>query len=231
MYFYLMILCFIFSLIAQSSVNNTFQKYSKIPARSGLTGEQAAKKIIQMNDLDVQVEGVSGQLTDHYDPRSNTLRLSEATRYNNSIAAIGVAAHEAGHAVQDGVNFFPNKIRAALVPVANLGSKAGPYLALIGIFINAYANSSDIGMSIAYVGVALYFFAFLFYLVTLPVEFDASHRAIVILNSSGMLNAEELKGAKKVLRSAAMTYVAAAATAFVSFLRIFAMVNNNKRNR
>lgn len=221
-----MIITFIFSIIAQMSVKNTFNKYSKMTAQSGLTGEQAAQKILSMNNLtNVKIEGVAGSLTDHYDPRSNILRLSQTTRYSNSIAAIGVAAHEAGHAVQDGVNYFPNKIRSALVPVANIGSRTGPYLAIIGVMFNAYSSA---GLTLAYVGLALYFFAFLFYLVTLPVEFNASRRAISILDSSAILAPNELIGAKKVLRSAAMTYVASAATALVSFLRIFAIVNNNR---
>lgn len=226
MYWILMIITFIFSIIAQMSVKNTFNKYSKMTAQSGLTGEQAAQKILSMNNLtNVKIEGVAGSLTDHYDPRSNILRLSQTTRYSNSIAAIGVAAHEAGHAVQDGVNYFPNKIRSALVPVANIGSRTGPYLAIIGVMFNAYSSA---GLTLAYVGLALYFFAFLFYLVTLPVEFNASRRAISILDSSAILAPNELIGAKKVLRSAAMTYVASAATALVSFLRIFAIVNNNR---
>lgn len=228
MYWILMIVCFVFSILAQIRVKSTFNKYSKIRAKSGLTGEQAALKILEMNDLyNVRIESVAGSLTDHYDPRSDVLRLSEATRYNNSIAAIGVAAHEAGHAVQDGVNYFPNKVRSALVPAANLGSRAGPYLAIIGVMLS---SSTNMGLTIAYVGLALYFFAFLFYLVTLPVEFNASSRAISILDESAILSPQELTGAKKVLRSAAMTYVASAATALVSFLRIFAIVGRSRDN-
>ncbi|NLJ94948.1 MAG: zinc metallopeptidase [Clostridiaceae bacterium] len=228
-YLILMIVTMIFGLIAQASVRRTFKKYNTVPTKSGLTGEQAARKIIQMNNLDVRVEGTHGELTDHYDPRNNTLRLSESTMHNNSIAAIGVAAHEAGHAIQDGVNYFPNKLRAALVPVANIGSRSGPYLAFIGIMINAYASRGNFGITVAYIGLFLYLFAVLFYFVTLPVEFNASNRAITILNDTDMLDAGELKGAKKVLRAAAMTYVASAASALVSLLRLVSIVNNSNR--
>ncbi len=227
MYWILMIVCFIFSLFAQFKVKSTFSKYSQIPTSNGLNGERAALKILQMNDLtNVRVEGIAGHLTDHYDPRNDVLRLSESTRYSNSIAAVGVAAHEAGHAIQDGVSYIPNKIRSSLVPVANIGSMAGPYLAMIGVMINSFTN---LGMTIAYVGLILYFFAFLFYIVTLPVEFNASSRAIRVLNENQMLNPDELRGARKVLNAAAMTYVASAATALVSFLRILAIVNSGKR--
>ncbi len=230
MYWILLWGCFLFSLYAQFKVKSTFAKYSKISPRSGLNGEQAALMILRNNQLQqVRVEGTPGHLTDHYDPRSNVLRLSESTRYASSISAVGVAAHEAGHAVQDAVHYLPNKIRAALVPVANIGSAAGPYLALIGVMINAYSRTG-VGMTIAYVGLILYFFAFLFFLITLPVEFNASHRALRILSESSMLTQDELVGARKVLGAAAMTYVASAATALVSFLRIFSIVNSNKRN-
>lgn len=230
MYWGLLLGCFLFSLYAQFNVKSTFNKYSKVSPRSGLNGEQAALMILRNQQLqNVKVEGTPGHLTDHYDPRSNILRLSESTRYASSISAVGVAAHEAGHAVQDAEHYLPNRIRAALVPVANIGSMAGPYLALIGVMINAYSRLGA-GMTIAYVGLILYFFAFLFFLITLPVEFNASHRALKILSTSDMLTQDELSGARKVLRAAAMTYVASAASALVSFLRIFAMVNQSKQN-
>lgn len=226
MYLILLFVCLFFSLFAQAKVKSTFNKYDQIRAQSGLTGEQAAQRIIRMNNLDVQIEGVAGKLTDHYDPRSNILRLSEATRYRDSLAAIGVAAHEAGHAIQDATSYLPNKIRSVLVPIANIGSAAGPYLAIIGVMLNGYTN---FGMTIANVGLILYFFAFLFFLITLPVEFNASKRAVRVLESSGILSVEEVQGARKVLNSAALTYVASAATALISFLRILAIVNSGRR--
>jgi len=226
-YWFLLIPVLLFSLTAQIRVKSTFKKYNQIATRNGLTGAQAARTILNMHNLqNVRIEGVSGELTDHYDPRSNVLRLSDSTRDSNSIAAVGVAAHEAGHAIQDAVNYLPNKIRASLVPVARIGSAAGPYLAIIGIMIS---YSIEFGMTIAYIGLALYVFAFLFYLVTLPVEFNASSRAIEILNVSGILAPEELKGAKKVLKAAAMTYVASTVSALFSLIRIALIVLGGRR--
>ena len=159
-YWFLLIPVLFFSLVAQVRVKSTFKKYNQITTRSGLTGTQAARTILNMNNLgNIRIEGVSGELTDHYDPRSNVLRLSDSTRDVNSIAAVGVAAHEAGHAIQDGVNYIPNKIRASLVPVARIGSSAGPYLAIIGVLIS---YSVEFGMTLAYIGLALYVFAFYF---------------------------------------------------------------------
>ncbi|MGB4609957.1 MAG: zinc metallopeptidase [Saccharofermentanales bacterium] len=226
-YWFLVIPVILFSLLAQVRVKSTFKKYNQIPTRNGLTGTQAARTILDMNNLyNVRIEGVSGDLTDHYDPRSNVLRLSDSTRDINSIAAVGVAAHEAGHAIQDGVNYAPNKIRASLVPAARIGSAAGPYLAVIGVFIS---YSAEFGMTLAYIGLILYVFAFLFYLVTLPVEFNASSRALKILNVSGILAPDELKGAKRVLNAAAMTYVASTVSALFSLLRIALIVFGGRR--
>ncbi|HHT23929.1 MAG TPA: zinc metallopeptidase [Clostridiaceae bacterium] len=226
-YWFLLIPLLLFSLFTQFRVKSTFKKYNQIATKNGLTGAQAASMILNMHNLvNVRIEGVSGELTDHYDPRSNVLRLSDSTRDVNSIAAIGVAAHEAGHAIQDGVNYVPNKIRASLVPAARIGSSSGPYLAIIGVGIS---YSIEFGMTLAYIGLALYVFAFLFYLVTLPVEFNASSRAIKILNTSGILTSDELKGAKKVLNAAAMTYVASTVSALFSLLRIALIVLGGRR--
>lgn len=225
-YWFLMILCFVFSMAAQAGVRSTFNKYSQVMARADITAEQAALKILRLHNLPVRVEGVAGSLTDHYDPRNNVLRLSDATRNSSSIAAIGVAAHEAGHAIQDGVHYLPNKIREALVPLANIGSTAGPYLAIIGVMLNSYTGRT--GLTLAYAGLILYMFAFAFFIVTLPVEFNASIRAIKVLGETGLLEPDELKGAKKVLTAAAMTYVASAATALVNLLRLLAIVGNSR---
>lgn len=224
-YFLFIIPALILGIVAQVMVKNRFQKYNQIRAASGYTGEDAAARILRENQLhDVRVERTPGNLTDHYSPKEKVLRLSDATFASPSIAAIGVAAHEAGHAVQDATGYLPNKIRAALVPAAQIGSSAGPYLALIGLFFQS--STGDILFNI---GIILYFFALLFYLVTLPVEFDASRRAIASLDQSGMLSADELKGAKKVLNAAALTYVASALTAVMSLLRLILLSRNRRR--
>ncbi|HHU11866.1 MAG TPA: zinc metallopeptidase [Clostridiaceae bacterium] len=224
-YFLFILPALILGMVAQFMVKNRFQKYSKIRAGSGYTGEAAATRILRENQLhDVRVEQTPGSLTDHYSPKEKVLRLSDATFASPSIAAIGVAAHEAGHAVQDATGYLPNKIRAALVPVAQIGSSAGPYLAIFGLFIQ-----STTGDLLFNIGIILYFFALLFYLVTLPVEFDASRRAIASLDQSGMLSSEELKGAKKVLNAAALTYVASALTAVLSLLRLILLSRNRRR--
>ena len=222
-YLLLLIPAFIFSLIAQAGVKNTFRKYSQVSARSGHTGQSAARRILSQYGLtEVRVERTPGHLTDHFDPRAQVLRLSEATCDSPSIAAIGVAAHEAGHAVQHHEGYLANKIRSALVPVAQIGSSFGPYLALFGFMLS-------INFLID-LGIILYIGAVLFYLVTLPVEFDASRRAIRVLEDQGLLTYDELTGAKKVLRAAAMTYVASAAMAFVSLLRLI-MLSRGRNDR
>jgi len=206
------------------AVKGTFSKYSKLGARSGYTGQSAARRILNQNGLShVAVERVAGQLTDHYDPKAHVLRLSEATYDSSSIAAIGVAAHEAGHAVQHDERFWANSVRSALVPVAQIGSSFGPYLAIIGLFA---------GISfLTGLGIVLFAGAVLFYLVTLPVEFDASRRAIRVLEDQGMLTDQELKGAKSVLRAAAMTYIASALVAFASMLRLILLARGRNGRR
>lgn len=212
-YFILIIPAFLLSLLAQASVKNTFRKYSQLAAQSGHTGQSAARRILAQHGLSsVRVERTPGHLTDHYDPKAQVLRLSEATCDSTSIAAIGVAAHEAGHAVQHQEGFLANKIRGALVPIAQIGSSFGPYLAFFGLLFS-FPVLFDIG-------IILFSGAVLFYLVTLPVEFDASKRAIRVLEDQGLLTDEELSGARKVLRAAAMTYVASAVMAFASLLRL-----------
>jgi Zn-dependent membrane protease YugP len=225
-YLVLIVPALIFGLIAQSTVRLRFQKYSKVRSSSGRTGKDAAEQILKQNQLyDVRVERIQGQLTDHYDPRTKVLRLSEATYDSPSVAAIGVAAHEAGHAVQDATGYLPNKIRASLIPVAQLGSSAGPYLAIFGLLFQ-----STLGDWMFTVGMFLYFGALLFFLITLPVEFDASRRAVLALSEGGMMSEDEIKGAKKVLSAAAMTYVASALTSFASFLRLLLLSRSRRRN-
>jgi uncharacterized protein len=224
-YLILVIPAFLLSLIAQAGVRGTFNKYSQIEARSGNTGQTAARRILDQNGLtSVRIEQVAGQLTDHYDPRSRTLRLSQATYNSTSIAAIGVAAHEAGHAVQHDEGYMPNKLRSLLVPVAQIGSSFGPYLAIFGLLLS---------MTFLFnIGIILYAGAVLFYLVTLPVEFNASARAIRVLDEQNLLTDNELGGAKKVLRAAAMTYIASALVAFASLLRFLLLARGrNDRQR
>ena len=223
-YLVLIVPALLLSLVAQAGVKGTFSKYSQIPARSGYTGQSAARRILNQHGLsDVRVERTPGQLTDHYDPRSRVLRLSESTCDSPSIAAIGVAAHEAGHAVQHHEGFLANKIRSALVPVAQIGSSFGPYLALFGLVLG-FPFLVDIG-------ILLFAGAVVFYLVTLPVEFDASRRAIRVLEDQGMLTDDELAGARKVLRAAAMTYIASTLMAFASLARLILLSRGSNDRR
>ncbi|MDD2534539.1 MAG: zinc metallopeptidase [Eubacteriales bacterium] len=224
-YLILVIPAILLSLVASSRVKSTFARYSRESTRAGFTGESAARQILDAQGLQqVRIEHVSGHLTDHYDPRTQILRLSDATYTSRSIAAIGVAAHEAGHAIQHDEGYWPNKVRSALVPVANIGSQFGPYMAIFGIIL---------GFSpLINIGIALFAGAVLFYLITLPVEFDASRRAIVLLEQQQLLDTDELTGAKKVLRAAAMTYIASTIVAFANLLRLILLARgrNDRRN-
>lgn len=221
-YFVLVIPAFVFSLIASSAVKKTFQKYSNMPSTRKITGAQAARKILDHNDLShVSVEQVPGELTDHFDPRSNVLRLSQSTYNSFSVAAIGVAAHEAGHAIQHARSYIPNKIRGVLVPVANIGSRIGPYLAIFGLIMRMTILTN--------IGIVLFAAAVLFYLITLPVEFNASRRAISILDNTGILYGDEITAARRVLTAAAMTYVASLVVALASFARLILLSRGRRR--
>ncbi len=220
----MLIITFILSLWAQIKVNSTFSKYSKITSRRNLTGADAAQTILRRNGLsNVRVERVSGSLTDHYDPRTNVVRLSESVYDSNSVAAIGVAAHECGHAVQHATNYGPIKLRMAIIPATRIGSSLAMPLILIGLLLSM--------TGLAYIGVAFFALSTLFQLVTLPVEFNASSRALATLEEYGTLDDEELKGAKKVLSAAAMTYVAALAVSAVNLLRLMSIVSSGSRRR
>ena len=212
----LVVLAALISLAVSASMNATFRKYQSVRSLSGLTGEQAALRILQAAGIyDVSIRRVSGNLTDHYDPAHKVLRLSDAVYNNASVAAVGVAAHECGHALQHARGYAPLTIRGALVPVANLGSSAGILLFVLGLFF-----TSSMGDAMLTLGIILFSAAVLFQLVTLPVEFDASSRALRILGDSHMLYEEELRGARKVLSAAALTYVAAAASTILQLLRL-----------
>ncbi len=213
---------FIISLWAQIKVSTTFRKYSKMNTVKGLSGYGAARRILDANGLaHVQVVQIRGELTDHYDPKANVIRLSESVYHNTSPAAIGVAAHEAGHAIQHARNYTPINIRAKLVPITNIGSALSMPLFFIGLIFTYYP--------LTVVGIFLYSLVALFQLVTLPVEFDASSRAMSVLASTGILNESELRASRKVLTAAAMTYVAALLTSLLTLLRLL-LLSNGRRN-
>lgn len=217
-YVILVMPCVIFALIASAGVNNTFEKYSKQISRRGLTGAQAAKRVLDANGVyDVRIERISGHLSDHYDPKSNVIRLSDSVYNSSSTAAIGVACHEAGHAVQYATNYSPIHLRAAIIPLTNIGSKLAIPLILLGVLLTFLGYVSFIFI---YIGIACFAFSLVFQLVTLPVEFNASRRAIKAIESNGILYDDELRGAKKTLSAAAMTYVAATAVALAQLLRL-----------
>lgn len=223
-YLVLVVPALIISLWAQIKVKSTFKKYSKIGVRSGMTGYEASIAIQRMSGVSIPVESVPGNLTDHFDPRTNVIRLSQSVGQRNSIAAVGVAAHETGHALQYAERYLPIHIRMAIIPVTRFSSGLAPWLFLAGIIFN-YSF-------LAYIGVLLFGFAVLFQLVTLPVEFNASARAVRALEAQGILTGDELEGAKKVLSAAALTYVAALLVSLMSFLRLLLIVSGRgRRNR
>lgn len=221
-YIVLVVPMLIVSLWAQIKVKTTYQKYSTVHSRSGMTAEVAVRKILDSNGLfNVGITRVPGELTDHYDPRTNTIALSDSVYGSTSVAAIGVAAHEAGHAIQHAVGYGPIKLRTALVPVTNIGSHLSMPLFIIGILLaNEY---------LAYAGIILFSLTVVFQLVTLPTEFNASRRAVKSLGGYGYMNDEELKGTKKVLSAAAMTYLAALFVALASLLRLLLIVGGGRR--
>ena len=213
-------------MLASANVNRTFQKYSRIRSHSGMTGREAAERLLHANGIyDVTVQRVAGNLTDHYNPRNKTLNLSDSTYASTSVAAIGVAAHECGHAVQHANGYAPLKIRGSLVPVANFGSTLAWPLILIGFLIQGNASVLLINL-----GILLFSAAVLFQIVTLPVEFNASSRALKSLETNGILYTEEVADTRKVLRAAALTYVASAASAILQLLRLILISGGRRRN-
>lgn len=225
-YIGLFFIVMIFSVVAQYRVSSTFKKFSKIANSRGLTGADVAREMLSYAGIsDVRVERIAGSLTDHYDPRSRVLRLSESVYGSPSVAALGVAAHETGHAIQHAENYSFLWLRSAMVPFTNIGSNLSIPLVMIGLIIN-----SNWSYTIAWLGIMLFSLTVLFTLVTLPVEFDASRRALAMLESQNYLYDAELGGARKVLTAAAMTYVAAAATAIVNLLRLLSLVSNRNRD-
>ncbi len=213
-------------MIASARVKGTFNKYSQLRSMSGMNGAQVAQRVLQAAGIyDVQVRHVSGSLTDHYDPRTKTVNLSDPVYNATSVAALGVAAHECGHAIQHAKSYAPLSIRSALVPVANFGSMLAWPVILIGLLFNTRSSGLIID-----IGILLFSEAVLFQLVTLPVEFDASRRALVMLRTQGILADDELKYTRRVLKSAALTYVASAAAAILQLLRIILITNGRRRD-
>ena len=212
-------------LLASAKMNSTFSKYSRVHSHSGMTGKEAAEALLHREGIyDVRVEYVAGNLTDHYDPRSKVLRLSDATYQQTSVAAIGVAAHECGHAIQHARGYAPLSIRSAIVPVANFGSSIAWPLIIIGLIMNSQTSQLFLNL-----GVIAFSMAVLFQIVTLPVEFNASRRALKILGNTGMLYPDEVRETRKVLTAAALTYVAGAASAILQLLRLI-MISNSRRD-
>lgn len=227
-YLVLVLPCFILSMWASSRVNSTFQKYSKIHSIRRLTGAQAAQRVLSANGVTgVQVQRISGNLTDHFDPKSNIIRLSDSVYDSPSVAAIGVACHEAGHAVQYAQHYAPIKLRAAIIPITNFGSKLAMPLILLGILLSYLGNFS---YSLVYLGIACFSLSLIFQLITLPVEFNASRRAMESIENAGILTTEEQQGARRTLTAAAMTYVAATAVALAQLLRLIVLFGGRRRN-
>ena len=223
----------IFALVAQFMVKSTFDKYDKVRNFRGMSGAEAARRVLDRNGLyDVKIERIRGHLTDHYDPKANVIRLSEATHDSVSVAAIGVAAHEAGHAVQHATGYFPIKVRAAIIPVTQIGSQLAMPIFLVGILLSyaGYING-EVGGAIMGAGILLFSLTAFFQLVTLPVEFNASSRALKVLEETEILYGEELSGAKSVLSAAAMTYVAALASSLASLLRLILIARGASNRR
>ncbi|MBE5972036.1 MAG: zinc metallopeptidase [Lachnoclostridium sp.] len=215
----------VISLWAQSRVTSTYNKYSKVRSRTGMTGAEAAMRLLHSQGIyDVTVRKVAGSLTDHYDPRTKVVNLSESVYGSTSIAALGVAAHECGHAMQHNEEYAPLRLRSALVPVANFGSKISWPLILFGLMIGG------LGSPLCQIGILMFSLAVLFQLVTLPVEFNASNRAVRLLDSQRILSGDEVKGTRSVLNAAALTYVAAAASSMLQLLRLVILYGGRRRD-
>lgn len=217
---------------ASSRVKSTYRKYEKVRCLSGMTGAEAAQRILQMSGInDVQIQHISGDLTDHYDPSKRILRLSDSVYGSQSVAAIGVAAHECGHALQHRDGYLPLRVRTALVPAANIGSRLGLPIVVLGLILGIGFQLPGGGyFSLAQIGIWVFALAVLFQIITLPVEFDASGRALELLGSCGIMNGNEVDGCRRVLKAAALTYVAAAAASILQLLRLVLLTGNRRRS-
>ncbi len=224
-YLILVVPALLIAAVAQIRVKSVFARYSRVPVRCGMSGAEASRFIQRQNGINVPIRAVSGSMTDFYDPKSNSISLSDTVRDQTSVAAVGVAAHETGHALQYANDYFPVRLRMGMVPVTNFASSISPVLIVLGLMLSL--------PTLAYVGIALFSMAVLFQLVTLPVEFNASARAVRALEQSGSLSDEELRGVRRVLSAAAMTYVAAMLVSLMNLLRLIAIVagNGDRRRR
>ncbi len=231
MTYILVIVGAIICMIASARVKSAYSEYSRVRARSGMTGAEAAQRILQMSGInDVEIQHVKGDLTDHYDSSKKVLRLSDTVYDSQSVAAIGVAAHECGHALQHKEGYVPLKIRAALVPVANIGSRLGLPLVILGLVLGIGFDLPGGGyFSLTQIGIWVFSIAVLFQIITLPVEFNASRRAVGLLGDYGIMNGDELDDCKHVLGAAALTYVAAAAASILQLLRLVILSGNRRR--
>jgi Zn-dependent membrane protease YugP len=228
-YIALVLPCLILSLWASARVNSTFKKYSNQMSIRRITGAQAAQRVLQSNGVyGVRIEKTNGNLTDHYDPKANVIRLSENVYDNTSTAAIGVACHEAGHAVQYAQQYFPIKVRTAIIPLTNIGSRLAMPLILIGLLFTTLGSFSN---TLIYMGIAFFALSLVFQFVTLPVEFNASRRAMRAIEDAQLLTEDEQKGARKTLSAAAMTYVAATAVSLAQLIRLMALFGGRGRRR
>ncbi len=224
-YLVLVLPCILLSLWASGNVNSTFKKYSRQYSQRRITGADAAQRVLSANGVTgVRIERVSGNLTDHFDPRTNVIRLSDNVYDNTSTAAIGVACHEAGHVVQYAVGYAPIKLRSAIIPLTNFGSKLAMPLILLGLVFTAF------GDTLIYLGIACFGLSFVFQMVTLPVVFNASRRAMAAIESANLLTEEERRGARKTLTAAALTYVAATAVALAQLVRLIAIFGGRRRD-
>lgn len=229
----LVLIGFVLCLAASAGVKNAYAKYARVPSRCGMSGAETTARILQMKGYaDVQIGHIGGDLTDHYNPSDQQVNLSDSTYAARSVAAVSVAAHECGHVCQNHEGYLPLRIRTALVPVANIGSNLGLPMVIIGLILGAGITASgkqSLGLVICNIGIFLFLFGVLFQLVTLPVEFDASRRGLAMLQEYGILAQDEIPGARKVLRAAAMTYVAAAASSLLQLLRLILLSGSGRR--
>ena len=226
-YIVILIPCLIISMLASANVNSTFNRYAKQLSSRRITGAQAAQRVLTANGvIGVRIERVAGNLTDHFDPKTNVIRLSDNVYDNISTAAIGVACHEAGHAVQYAHSYFPIRLRAAIIPITNIGSKLAMPLILLGVVLSTFGNYSQ---TLIDIGILAFSLSLVFQLVTLPVEFNASRRAMTAIREGDILTTEELKGARKTLTAAALTYVAATIVALAQLLRLILLFGGRRR--
>lgn len=222
LYFVFALPALLLAFYAQFKVQSSYRKYLRVPNQQGISGLEAAKRLLYDNSLSqVRIEGTRGELTDHYDPRTQTLRLSAGVARSNSVAALGIVAHEVGHAVQDDTAYTPLKLRSGLVPMVNIGSWLGPILFMVGLLFNS--------PNLAWVGVAAFAGSLVFALITLPVEYNASSRAVQMLQTSGLVGQAELRGARSVLSAASLTYVAAVAQALSTLLYYIFLLTGSRR--